>query len=145
MSNHHLSTAKHHHSDSEPLTLWCWIHGDHFKQTFPIEISKTKTVCHLKSAIMAESPVFFRGVDARALLLYKVSIVDGAKDTEKTLNGLTLHHEEPLHPQLTLSHVFPDAPHENYIHIIVKVAILASESHSNLIPCGVSDSAFLMT
>ena len=145
MSNHHLSIAKHHHSDSEPLTLWCWIHGDHFKQTFPIEISNKKTICHLQSAIKAESPEFLHDVDVRALLLYKVSIVDNAEDTEKTLNGLTLHHEEPLCPQLTLSCVFSDAPLEDHIHIVVKVAILVSESHSNLIPCGVSDSAFLMT
>jgi hypothetical protein len=140
--NHRLSKAKRHPMDSETLTLWCWIYGDHFKQIFPIEISNTKTVADLRNAIKIENSSTLSNVEARALLLYKVSLAYYNECMEEPSND---DMKEPLYPELRLSRVFSHPPLEYHIHIVVRLALLPSESHSNLVSCGVSDGASLMT
>jgi hypothetical protein len=54
-----------------PLTLFCWILGvsDH---PFSVDIEDTRTVDHLKKAILKEKPTAFANVDPDQLTLWKV-------------------------------------------------------------------------
>jgi hypothetical protein len=53
------------------LTLFCWILGvsDH---PFPVDIEDTRTVGHLKEAIVKKKPTAFANVDPDQLTLWKV-------------------------------------------------------------------------
>jgi hypothetical protein len=54
-----------------PLTLFCWILGvsDH---PFSVDIEDTRTVDHLKKAILKEKPAAFANVDPDQLTVWKV-------------------------------------------------------------------------
>jgi hypothetical protein len=54
-----------------PLTLFCWILGvsDH---PFPVDIEDSRTVGHLKEAIVKKKPTAFANVDPDQLTLWKV-------------------------------------------------------------------------
>ena len=53
------------------ITLFCWILGisDH---PFPVDIEDTRTVGHLKKAILKEKPSAFANIDPDQLTLWKV-------------------------------------------------------------------------
>jgi hypothetical protein len=54
------------------ITLFCWILGVS-DSPFSIDIEDSKTVDHLKKAIVKEKPVTFANVEADQLKLWKVS------------------------------------------------------------------------
>ncbi|KAG9065460.1 hypothetical protein KI688_002787 [Linnemannia hyalina] len=54
------------------LTLFCLVNGD--SVAFSVDIDASKTVDHLKDAIKTKIPDTFKGVDAKDLTLWRVSI-----------------------------------------------------------------------
>src|ERR1700730_14719931 len=58
---------------SDMLQLWCWVEGDDHKHTFPIEITGSKTVGELKDTIKKGNENTFQDIDAKTLMLWKVS------------------------------------------------------------------------
>jgi hypothetical protein len=102
------------------IELNCFIHDDdHRHNVFSIKIARTESVSTLKKAIKEENPESFRGVDARSLHLWNVSItVDD--DFKDSVSKVELRDEEELSAVDTLSDLFSKAPGRKYLHIIVR-------------------------
>ena len=86
---------------------------------FPVEISRTKNVGHLKNTIKEKKKPLFDYVPADALVLWQVSLpVDD--DFDKQLERLNLTNERSLLPVKKLGTLFSDEMIEENVHIIVK-------------------------
>jgi hypothetical protein len=110
------------------MTLNCWVHGDEIHQAFPVEISSTKTVGVLKDAIKNKKPVGFRDVDAKDLVLHKVSVpFDNDPNLKETLQDLYLH-ADLLYPLQTLSDIFTELPLQGHLHIMVEAPLFGKSA-----------------
>jgi hypothetical protein len=58
---------------SNILELNCWVLGDDARSVFPVEVANSKTVGTLKKAIKDEMEHSFDNLDAKSLVLWKVS------------------------------------------------------------------------
>jgi hypothetical protein len=86
---------------------------------FPVKVAKSESVVALKEVIKDKNQQAFKGVDARSLDLWKVSIpVD--QGLEEKLNDIELNDNESLSPVDKLSKVFLGSPEERHLHIIVR-------------------------
>jgi Crinkler effector protein N-terminal domain len=90
-------------SDSDPLSINCWILGDHYEHVFTVEISRNKNVNRLKDAIKVENHPSLNDIDADTLILYKVSIEHTPQLAEHVA---ALELNEDLPPLYKLSEVF---------------------------------------
>ena len=126
MSVEPLSIAHRFHSDPHPgtsldhpiLELNCFVHDDDPRHVFPVKIARTESVGTLKRSIKDDNPESFRDVDARSLVLWKVSIPvnDGFKEN---LSRVELRDEDALSPVDRLSKVFLGQPEDGDLHIII--------------------------
>ncbi|KAF9231110.1 hypothetical protein BU15DRAFT_9762, partial [Melanogaster broomeanus] len=100
------------------ITLNCLVYGQDVHSVFPVEISKTKSIGALKDLIKEKNPVDFVDVDAKALVLYKVSLrADDRLDDE--LKDLELDHMRPLFGGNKLSRIFSNHKDDENLHIII--------------------------
>ena len=121
-----LSIAHRFHSVPHPgtsldhpiLELNFFVHDDDPRHVFPVKIARTESVGILKRSIKDDNPESFRDVDARSLILWKVSIPvnDGFKEN---VSRVELKDEDELSPVDTLSDVFSEVPARKHLHIIV--------------------------
>jgi len=121
-----LSIAHRFHSVPHPgtsldhpiLELNCFVHDDDPRHVFPVKIARTESVGTLKRSIKDDNPESFRDVDARSLVLWKVSIPvnDGFKEN---LSRVELRDEDALSPVDRLSKVFLGQPEDGDLHIII--------------------------
>ena len=58
-------------SESDEVTLWCWVLGDTPKQVFKVSIKRSATIVDLKEAIQGKKPSF-KAIPADSLDLFKV-------------------------------------------------------------------------
>jgi hypothetical protein len=70
--SHHPRVVFHTAMNTRTLKLFCWILGDS-DSPFPVEIEDGGSVGDLKKAIVKENPHMFASVDARQLIVWKVS------------------------------------------------------------------------
>jgi hypothetical protein len=105
--------------DHRILELNCYVFGDESSQVFSVDIANTRPASALKDAIRDENPEAFRNVDARSLVVRKVSIPvnDGLKENARQVE---LRDKEALSPVDPLSDVFVDTPARRHVHIIVR-------------------------
>ncbi|KAG9062249.1 hypothetical protein KI688_006581 [Linnemannia hyalina] len=87
---------------------------------FSVDIDASKTVDHLKDAIKIKIPDSFKGVDAKDLTLWRVSIPLVPKKDRKDISLSDIPSKEELDETDDLSDVFPDKPPKKTIHIIVQ-------------------------
>ncbi|KAH7057940.1 hypothetical protein BKA57DRAFT_499820 [Linnemannia elongata] len=99
------------------LTLFCLADGD--SMPFSVEIAASKTVDHLKDAIKTKIPDTFKGVDAKDLTLWCVSVPLAPKKDRKVISLGDIPLKEELDETDDLSEVFPDKLPKKTIHIIV--------------------------
>ncbi|KAF8926231.1 hypothetical protein BGZ47_002836 [Haplosporangium gracile] len=66
------------------ITLFCLVDGE--STSFPVKIESTETVGDLKKLIKTETPDTFNGVDAKDLILWKVSIPVAPKKDRKEIS-----------------------------------------------------------
>ena len=59
-------------SESDEITLWCWILGDTHKRVFPVSIKRSAPIHDLKRTIHGQKPSF-KDIPVDSLDLYKVS------------------------------------------------------------------------
>ena len=105
-----LSIAHRFHSVPHPgtsldhpiLELNCFVHDDDPRHVFPVKIARTESVGTLKRSIKDDNPESFRDVDARSLVLWKVSIPvnDGFKENVRKVD---------LRDEDALENVYADA------------------------------------
>ena len=97
------------------LALNCLVSGDDTSNIFMIEIADNKTVSALKKAIKGENEHLFQRVDAKTLILWKVSfpVEASLKDNLRNFVG-----ENPLLPLHKLLKVFSNVD-ETDLHIVV--------------------------
>jgi hypothetical protein len=101
------------------LRLNCWVDGDDISQIFLITIPNTESVSTLKEAIKDKNPEAFRNIDARSLLLRKVSFpVD--RHLQQHLANLDVTDDSSLSSVDDLVDVFVDVPPRKHLHIVVK-------------------------
>jgi len=99
------------------LSLYVYVIG--LGSPFPVDIERSKTVGHLKEAILQKRPNALKGIDAAELVLYKAALVYDAKDFEGLLpQALKVELEDPLSE---LSEIFPEKPRAKVISILVGV------------------------
>ena len=97
-------------------TVCCLIYGEQTQCAFTVEIDEDKTVSVLKELIVVKNPNYFKGVDARQLCLWKVSI---RNNDEQAIQRAHLDDSNLLHPMCKMYRVF-DHLDDEHIHIMVK-------------------------
>jgi hypothetical protein len=100
------------------LMLNCSVLGDDVSQVFPIKIANTESVGTLKETIKEKNPEAFRHVDARSLIIWKVSIPNDR--LQQSLTILDLTDESSLSSMDDLIDVFSEEPRHKHLHIVVK-------------------------
>ncbi|KAG9067165.1 hypothetical protein KI688_011946 [Linnemannia hyalina] len=108
---------------ADDLTLFCLVDGESTLNAFSVEIDPSKTVDGLKDRIRAKTPDTFTGVDAKDLILWKVSIKDdddGDDDVTIVLDSVPGSEKKKLRATRELSDVFKETPPKKTIHIIVE-------------------------
>jgi hypothetical protein len=105
--------------DHPILKLNCFVHDDDPRHVFPIKIARTESVGTLKGSIKDDNPESFHDVDARSLVLWKVTIPvnDSFKENVRKVE---LRDEDALSPVDRLSKVFLGQPEDGDLHIIVR-------------------------
>jgi hypothetical protein len=101
------------------LSLYVYVIG--VGNPFRVDIQRSKTVGHLKGAILSKKPNGLKGIDADQLDLYKVDILYA--DFERSVSEA--HREELADPFSTLSEIFPQTPRERAVSILVEVPVIS--------------------
>ncbi|KAF9115632.1 hypothetical protein BGX30_006215 [Mortierella sp. GBA39] len=106
--------------DNNPLTLFCLVDGLPSSRAFEIEVSKIRTIAHLKDLIKAKQTPAFDDITVDQLNLWRVSIPIVEEDDELPilLANVTDKDRKKLGPATRLSKVFPEELPEETIHII---------------------------
>ncbi|KAK7461510.1 hypothetical protein VKT23_008684 [Stygiomarasmius scandens] len=99
------------------LVLVCCVIGSN--TPFPVDISSSRTVGHLKETIRQKNPHDLKEIEADKLSLFNVSIPDEDDLPQKLKNAVD--GIEPLDPTTEIIEIFPDEPPEETIHIAVKL------------------------
>ena len=95
------------------VELFCLLQGDPLEKSFPVTINREDNVTNLRKLVVAECPDVLKGVVARHILLYCVTIADSSE-----ISQLSLKNTLPLHPRITIGKLFPDGLRKNdYIYI----------------------------
>ncbi|KAK7437614.1 hypothetical protein VKT23_018513 [Stygiomarasmius scandens] len=108
------------------LTLFCCLVGS--STPFPVDISSSRTVSHLKDAIKGKKPNDLNEIDARNLSLFEVSILSGGDLAQKVEDAVKA--SKPLDPTMELLEIFPNEPPKKTIHIAVKQPAMDSVGRS---------------
>ena len=58
-------------SESDEISLWCWVLGDTYDRVFEVSIKRNATIYDLKEAIQGRKPSF-KAISAASLKLFKV-------------------------------------------------------------------------
>jgi hypothetical protein len=106
-------------SSAPDLEINCFVQGDDPRNISTVAIPKTKNVNALKQAIRKEKKHAFKGVDASALVLWKVSLPCDSL-VEEGPRIIDLDENQSLVSVDSLSEVFLDAPEKGHIHIVVR-------------------------
>jgi hypothetical protein len=102
------------------LTLFVYVIG--LERPFSVDIQRSKTVDHLKKAILRENPHDLKDIDARHLDLYKVDILND-DDLEQMAPQAT---KEKLGvPYRKLSEIFTTDPAEEVVSILVEIPVIS--------------------
>jgi hypothetical protein len=101
------------------LTLLCYVHGDDYKQAFPVKIGREETVAELKKSIKKEKSRAFRDIDADSIVLWSRSILCDRR-LKAQVEGVILAEDDSLEPQDILSDVFSAGLKQRHIHVVVK-------------------------
>ncbi|KAI9450412.1 hypothetical protein F5148DRAFT_1290817 [Russula earlei] len=89
---------------------------------FPVNIERTRTVGHLKEAILQRKPNALKDFDADQLVLYKVEVIYVDAKTLKATVEEAVKGLDPLeNPLLSLSHIFETPVPSGTISIIVQL------------------------
>ncbi|KAK3821954.1 MAG: hypothetical protein J3R72DRAFT_28194 [Linnemannia gamsii] len=134
--NHHFFTSTslllmlHDSMDNNPLTLFCLVDGDATSQAFPVTTSNTTTVGELKKLIKADNSATFKGVDAKNLTLWRVSVPVNTDNQHNPIGLDKIESRTELNPIVEVSGVFPKTPPKETIHVIVQRPLPARTSHS---------------
>ena len=106
-------------SDSDIITINCWIRGDEYMRVFDVEISRSKSVHALRVAIKAQMPNTLKDIEPFLLILYKISIPCTPQLPER-VTALELDRLK-LNPLLKLSKVFEDGLLDEHVHVVVEI------------------------
>ncbi|OJA11766.1 hypothetical protein AZE42_06317 [Rhizopogon vesiculosus] len=105
------------------ISLNCLILGDDPKCIFQIEISWTETVVALGDLIRSGNTLAFRHLRITDnLTMWSVSCPVDDK-LEYHLNSLNSFTKEPLSPAARMFEVFPNLPHYEHLHIVIRPSI----------------------
>jgi hypothetical protein len=102
------------------LTLFVFVIG--LERPFSVDIEQSKTVDHLKKAILKENPHDLKDIDARHLDLYKVDIPD---DNDLEQMAPRAAREKLEVPSRKLSKIFTTAPAEEVVSILVEIPVIS--------------------
>jgi hypothetical protein len=105
---------------SNKIELYWWVLGTEPDKISLVQIEKTETVTHLRTAIKVVKENALRGYDADTLALWKISM---AKEEVVTLLAQINLNSLPDHLKLRslhgISQVFPDPPEDGHIYLVV--------------------------
>ena len=87
------------------VELFCLLQGDPLEKSFPVTINREDNVANLRKLVVAECPDVLKGVVARHILLYCVTIADSSE-----ISQLSLKDTPPLDPRTTIGELFPGIP-----------------------------------
>ncbi|KAG0250101.1 hypothetical protein BGZ95_007311 [Linnemannia exigua] len=107
------------------ITLFVMFASDDTSDAFPIEISSSKTVGHLKTLIKDANPLTLKDVDARRLRLTKVSRAIPSTgrsgiDYNDFVYDPETYDNDSLGPAQKLVDVFGYTPPDDRVHVLVK-------------------------
>ncbi|RUO96813.1 hypothetical protein BC936DRAFT_141416, partial [Jimgerdemannia flammicorona] len=106
---------------SNSLTFVCLLHGDPVENAFPIDITTSKLVGHLKDKIKEKKAPYFNHIAADELTLYRVNVSVNCSDWLKDLDleRYTESIVRKLFPTDDILDVLPYPPGKRCIHLIV--------------------------
>ncbi|KAG0271276.1 hypothetical protein BGZ96_005894, partial [Linnemannia gamsii] len=104
------------------LTLFCLVDGLPSSRAFEIEVSKTRTIAHLKDRIKTKQTPAFDDITVDQLNLWRVSIpiIDEDDNLPILLDNVANKDKKKLGPATRLSKVYPEDIPEETVHIIVQ-------------------------
>ncbi|KAG0296251.1 hypothetical protein BGZ98_001034 [Dissophora globulifera] len=105
------------------LTLFCVLSGDLMLSAFPVKISSDESIGQLKKAIITENPSTFEHIDAKDLVLWKITIPITLANQNRPIHVtdfVSTTDEDPLQPTDDLSDVFEGTLPKKTIHIVVE-------------------------
>jgi hypothetical protein len=131
-------------SSARPLTLFCWI-LDMSDRAFPVDTKDSRTVGHLKEAIVKKKPMVFANVDPNQLTLWKVcdfslsiervdyiTIQESVPIDKKLKNPVTrlqFTNEDALLEADSLLDLFPSPePTKKTLHMIIRAPSIISRA-----------------
>ena len=103
------------------LTLFVYVIGLGYC-SFCVDIERSKTVGHLKDAILREISNGLKGIDADQLVLYKFAL-PYTNDLERLVSQASK--EELEVPSRKLSKIFPMDPPKKEISILAEVPVIS--------------------
>ncbi|KAF9904571.1 hypothetical protein EC991_002560 [Linnemannia zychae] len=108
--------------DNSLLTLFCLVDGRPSSRAFEIEVSKSRTIAHLKDLIKAKQTPAFDDITVDQLTLWRVSIQIARDNCEIPilLNNITEREKEKLYLADDISDIFYKKPPKKTIHILVQ-------------------------
>jgi hypothetical protein len=101
------------------LTLFVYVIG--LERPFSVDIQRSKTVDHLKKAILKEKPNDLKDIDADHLDLFKVDIL---YDSNFEGSVCQAFREELDNPFTTLSEIFTKKPRAKAVSILVEIPVI---------------------
>ncbi|RUS34329.1 hypothetical protein BC938DRAFT_481167 [Jimgerdemannia flammicorona] len=106
---------------SDYCTFMCLLQGDSAEQAFPVDITTSKFVGHLKDKIKEKKAPYFNHISADELTLYSVTV---SVDNSDWINDVDLKrgyysHIRKLFPTDSILEVLPYAPPKRCIHLFV--------------------------
>ncbi|KAG0258557.1 hypothetical protein BG011_003224 [Mortierella polycephala] len=104
---------------TKTLFLFCLISGELASNAFPVKISSDETVGQLKKLIKTEKPNALEGIDAKDLVLWRVTIPVNEYDEDEIITTDKVDAKRLLKGTETLSKAFKDGAPGDTIHIII--------------------------
>ncbi|KAG5651228.1 hypothetical protein H0H81_009377 [Sphagnurus paluster] len=113
------------------LSLLCYVLGDPSQSIFEVKITAEETVGDLKKAIKEKKKRAFDDIDAKSLVLWRVS-VPCSQSIKHDVEELNFADKKSLQPYEILSDVFPDPLEKRTVHIAITRPVVTGESNLNL-------------
>jgi hypothetical protein len=105
---------------SSKIELYCWVLGNELNKISPVQIEKTLTITHLRTAIKEEKENTLRGHDSDTLALWKFSMVKEEVHSHLAqINLDSLPDHDKLRSLRAISQVFLDPPEDGHLYLVV--------------------------
>jgi Crinkler effector protein N-terminal domain len=102
------------------LRFFCYARGRYYNEAFPVEINEDRDVAALREVIKEMTKPVFEGINAHALVLWKVSVLF-SENLKEDVERLNLNRDKSLKSPDRLGDIFSSAAlkEETRVQVVV--------------------------